>query len=121
PRPDPQFFAFIERLDLLDDPRFKTVASFREALPDVRAALAEWAKDKTKAWIYQEAQTLRIPITPVNTAADLAKSPQLEARGWWRTVEGEPAPLPGPPWNFSDAIAGPRRPAPRLDEHAGVT
>ncbi len=120
PRADPQFFAFIERLDLLDDPRFQAVATFREALPDVRAALAEWAKDKTKAWIYQEAQALRIPITPVNTVADLATSPQLEARGWWRTVEDEPAVLPGPPWNFSDAGAGPRRRAPRLDEHAGV-
>src|SRR5690606_7098395 len=108
PRADPQFFAFIERLEFLDDPRFKAVATFREALPEVRAALAEWAKDKTKAWIYREAQALRIPVTPVNTAADLAASPQLEARGWWRTVEGEPAPLPGPPWNFSDAHAGPR-------------
>ncbi|MCK9485908.1 MAG: CoA transferase [Dehalococcoidia bacterium] len=121
PRPDPQFFAFIERLDLLDDPRFQAVATFREAVPDVREALAEWARGRTKAEIYHAAQEIRIPITPVNTVADLAQSPQLEARRWWRSAEGEDALLPGPPWNFSDASTGPQRRAPRLDEHAGLT
>jgi len=121
PRADPQFFAFIERLEFLEDPRFSSVASFRLALPDVRAALSEWAKDKTKAWVYENAQALRIPVTPVNTVADLAASPQLAARGWWRAVEDEAALLPGPPWNFSDATAGPRRRAPHLDEHADVS
>jgi crotonobetainyl-CoA:carnitine CoA-transferase CaiB-like acyl-CoA transferase len=121
PRADPQFFAVIDHPEFLDDPRIQSIATFRALLPEVRDVLNEWARDKTKAWVYENAQALRIPVTPVNTVADLASSSQLEARRWWRTPEGEPSPIPGAPWNFSDATAGPRRRAPHLDEHADVT
>lgn len=124
PRPDQQLFALINRLDLIDDPRFRTLAGLRAALPELRASIAEWAADKTKAEIYHAAQGMRIAVTPVNTTEDLARSEQLAARGWWRAVAHPLAgtlELPGPPWLFSDAEAGPVAPAPLLDAHTDVT
>ncbi len=122
PRPDAQLFTHIDRLDFLDDPRFQTIAGFREALPELRAAFAEWARDKTKAEIYHGAQEMRIALTPVNTTEDLAVSEQLAERGFWRTIDHDDEALgeldlPGPPWRFSDAEAGPTGRAPRLGEH----
>ncbi len=123
PRPDPQVFALIERLDLMDDPRMQTVLGFRAAVQEVRDAFERWAAGRTKAEIYHTAQSMRIAVTPVNTAADLAASGQLAERGWWRAVEHPLAgrlELPGPPWNFSDAHAGPVAPAPQLDADAAA-
>ena len=122
PRPDAQLFTHIDRLDLMDDPRFQTIAGFREAMPELRAAVAEWARDRTKSEIYHGAQEMRIALTPVNTTEDLAASEQLAERGFWRSIEHDDdvlgrLDLPGPPWRFSDAEAGPTVRAPRLGEH----
>ena len=116
-------FLLIERPDLLEDPRWETVAGWREAIPEVRALVAEWAKDRTKQEIYHEAQALRIPVTPVNTVEDLARSEQFAERGWWRHVEHPLAgglDLPGPPWLFSDTPADVSEGAPLLDSAAGL-
>ncbi|MEE8338012.1 MAG: CoA transferase [Dehalococcoidia bacterium] len=128
PRPDPALFALIERTDLIDDPRFTTIGGFREAMPEVRAAATAWAAKRTKAEIYHAAQELRIPVTPVNTAEDLARSEQLAARGWWRTVEartvearGGELRVPGPPWLFSATPAGVEAAAPLLGASDGLT
>ena len=123
PRPDPQLFALIDRVDLIDDPRWTTMLGWREAIEEVRGMIAAWTASRTKDDIYHAAQQLRIALTPVNTVEDLARSPQLEARGWWREVEDVSAQalrIPGPPWIFSTSAAGPRRRAPRLNEHAGI-
>lgn len=123
PRPDPQLFALIERPDLLDDARFQTMLGFRAALPEVRDAVARWGATRTKAEIYHTAQGMRLAVTPVNTVEDLARSEQLAARGWWRAVEHPRAgrlELPGPPWLFGDADAGPAAAAPLLDSSAGL-
>ncbi len=119
PRPDPQFFAMIERPDLIDDPRLDSMLEFRDAVPEYRAAFADWAKNKKKQDIYHEAQALRIAVTPVNDAEDLRNSPQLRAREFWRTVDSPVGKIeiPGPPWNFSDVELGPASRAPHLGEH----
>ncbi|MDP6606506.1 MAG: CoA transferase [Dehalococcoidia bacterium] len=123
PRPDPALFALIERTDLIDDPRFATVAGFREAMPEVRASATEWAATRTKKEIYHAAQELRVPVTPVNTAADLDRAEQLAARGWWRTVvhpETGELRLPGPPWLFSATPASVDAAAPLLGSADGL-
>ena len=119
PRPDPQFFAMIERPDLIDDPRLDSMLEFRDAVPEYRAAFADWAKNKKKQDIYHEAQALRIAVTPVNDAEDLGNSQQLRAREFWRTVDSPVGKIeiPGPPWNFSDVELGPVWRAPHLGEH----
>ncbi len=119
-RVSPDLFLLIGHPELMDDPRFATTTGWRAALPEVRGMLAEWVADKTMAEVYHLAQLLRIIVTPVNTVEHLARSAQLEARGWWREVrtalDGTIA-VPGPPWTLSGSASGPRRGPPRLDEH----
>ena len=122
-RVSPDLFLLIGRPELMDDPRFATTTGWRAALPEVRSMLAEWAADKAMEDVYNLAQSMRIIITPVNTVEQLASSAQLEARGWWRTVDtasdGTIA-VPGPPWTLSGSVSGPRRGPPRLDEHEAL-
>lgn len=124
PVANPQLWVLIERPDLIDDPRWTAIDTWRAALPEVRGLVAEWAAGRTKAEIYHTAQAMRIAITPVNSMADIAASPQLAARGWWRTLTGTAigdVEVPGPPWNFSASESGPAAPAPLLNEAAGLT
>ena len=123
PRPAPELFALIGRPELADDPRWATFPRIREALPELYAMIEHWARDRTKEQVYRAAQELRIPITPVNTVQDLARSEQLAVRGWWRRVKHPRAgalELPGPPWRFSDTPEEVAGPAPLLDAHGGL-
>ncbi len=116
-------FLLMDRPDLIADPRWSTVAGWREAAPEVRAMLASWASDKSKHEIYHLAQQLRVPLTPVNTVEDLACSEQFNVRGWWRRVDHPAAgqvELPGPPWLFSETPARVSS-APLLDSSAGIS
>ena len=124
PRPDPGLFPLIGRPDLLGDERFTTIAGFREAMPELIASIAEYAAGRTKEEIYHAAQEMRVPVTPVNTAADLAASSQLAARGWWRSVQHPTAGelrVPGPPWNFSETPSRVASAAPLLGSSDGVS
>jgi crotonobetainyl-CoA:carnitine CoA-transferase CaiB-like acyl-CoA transferase len=62
---------------------------------------------RTKQAIYTEAQRRRLPLAPVNTAQDLAESPQLQARGFFVDVEhpelGATVRYPGAPYALSEA------------------
>ena len=44
-------FVLIERPDLIDDPRWATPEGWREAMPEVRALIAGWARDRTRSEI----------------------------------------------------------------------
>jgi crotonobetainyl-CoA:carnitine CoA-transferase CaiB-like acyl-CoA transferase len=69
-----------------------------------------WTEDLTrrmdKADLFVEGQRRGIPITPVNTAADLSTDPHLEAVGYWESVD-DPAlgklRVAGAPYRFSRA------------------
>ena len=56
----------IERPDLIDDPRW-TPENWRASVPELRALIAEWAADRSRAEICEKGQTLRLAVTPVNT------------------------------------------------------
>ena len=115
-------FVLIERPDLIDDPRWATPEGWRESIPEVRALIAEWARDRTRSEICERGQALRLAVTPANTLEELAHSPQLRERNWWRDTAHPrlgPVLLPGPPWLMSGTPAGPLRAAPVLDADAG--
>ena len=119
---NPDIFVLIERPDLRDDPRWTTPEGWREAIPEIRALFAEWAREHSRDEICEQGQTLRLAITGVNGLEELAHSRQLRERGWWReTAHPELGSLllPGPPWVLSGTPAGPAGPAPRLDADAG--
>jgi crotonobetainyl-CoA:carnitine CoA-transferase CaiB-like acyl-CoA transferase len=66
-----------------------------------------------------EAQSRGVPAMPVNSVADLLNDPQLEATGFWQTLE-QPGTgrfrWPGPP--FTVRGMAPVQRAPRLGEHS---
>ena len=60
-------------------------------------------------------------LYPLQSAADLARDPQLRARGWFSRLadpgRGLDLDYAGPPYRFSETPAGIARPAPLLGEH----
>ncbi len=60
-------------------------------------------------------------LYPLQTAAGLARDPQLHARGWFRPLadpgRGLKFDYPGPPYRLSETPAGATRAAPRVGEH----
>jgi crotonobetainyl-CoA:carnitine CoA-transferase CaiB-like acyl-CoA transferase len=76
-------------------------------------------RPRTKLDLFVEGQRRGIPITPVNTVADLRRDPHLESTGFWRDEEHPvlgPLTTPGAPfrvdhdwWQWASA--------PRLGEH----
>lgn len=105
------------------DPVFEDIRVRYEAME----AIGEWTEDLTrqltKLQIFEEGQRRGIPVTPVNTVADLRADPHLKATRFWRE---ETHPALGP-------ILGPREPfrtapemwrltrAPLLGEHTATT
>lgn len=123
PVANPQLWVLIGHPELLDDPRWTSLETWREALPEIRTLVAEWAATKSRQEAYHEAQAMRVALTPVNTMADLAESRQLAARGWWRPVSHPTAgeiEIPGPPWLFSAVETGPASAAPTLGADTGL-
>ncbi len=60
-------------------------------------------------------------LYPLQTAADLARDPQLRARDWFQPL-ADPArglafDYPGPPYRLGETPAGTRAPAPLIGEH----
>lgn len=115
-----RFAEFVGHPEWLEDPRFATPvlrAQNREAMDEV---LRPWLVERTRQELFESAQRAKIPFALVNEPADLVASPQLEARGFWETVEhpvAGPVTMPGAPFKLSETPWILRRAAPRLGEH----
>ncbi len=76
---------------------------------------------KPKWEIYEQAQQQRLMIGIVSTPEDLAKNPQLAARGWYQDVRhddlGESVRYAGPPFRMSETPWAIRRRPPLPGEH----
>lgn len=101
------------------DEVFNDLTVRNEASDAVDAWTEELTRQHTKLDLFVEAQRRGIPLTPVNTVADLRADPHLAAAGWWRS-EDHPAlgsyQVPGAPFRTShDWWAWTR--APLLGEH----
>ena len=115
---DPTFFVLIERPELIDHEDFADRQSWSDNRQKLVALLTEWCADKTKDEIFRAGQELRVPVTPVNDAADLLNSSQLQYREWFQQVEHPNAGItimPGFPYQFSKTPAAIRRRGPGLD------
>jgi len=116
-----QFCQLTGRLDLLDDPRFKTLA---DRVRNIDATYEETGRimstRTTQEWLDLFGST-SVPTTIVNTLEDLARDPHLEATGFWKKhehpTEGALR-MPGFPVNFGATPTDIRRHAPRLGEHS---
>ena len=84
--------------------------------------LTDWCAERTKDEIFRAGQELRIPVTPVNDAADLVSSSQLGDRSWFQEINHPTAGssvMPGFPYVFSGTPSNIRCPAPTLDQDSG--
>jgi crotonobetainyl-CoA:carnitine CoA-transferase CaiB-like acyl-CoA transferase len=123
--------AIIDRVDLIDDPRtFENIARIehRDLVTDV---ISSWTRARTKAEVVAELGG-RVPVGPVNTAADIFADPHVRARGMLAEIElpggNTRVQIPAPPIKFTGTPSRIYRRPPLLDEHrqeilaeAGIT
>ena len=82
--------------------------------------IGNWMKKHTKEEIWRKAQALSCPITPINSAEDVVKSEQMNARGFFAEIEHPEAgrmKIPTRPYRFSKTPCALERAAPLLGEH----
>lgn len=115
------FCRVVGRPDLLEDPRFRTMADRTKNIDDTYAETGRiMATRTTQEWL-ELFEPTSVPVNKVNTLEDLVVDPHLVATGFWKVVEhpteGQVR-QPGFPVNFSATPASvDRRHAPRLGEH----
>ena len=88
---------------------------------EIQRLVVEFAATKTKEELYLRAIRDRMLIAPCNSAGDIARSVQLEARDFWRKVDypalGRSLTHLGPFIKMSESPIQVRRPAPEIGEH----
>jgi crotonobetainyl-CoA:carnitine CoA-transferase CaiB-like acyl-CoA transferase len=115
------FFALAGRQDLLDDPRYKTLATRLKHIEQLYEELARIAPSRTNAEWLTELDRRNIPAMTVNTLESLLRDPHLDAVGFWQIVEHPTEGtlrLPGIPATYSKTPGAIRRLPPRLGEHS---
>ena len=94
----------MERPELLEDPRWATLAQRAEASDEINGIVAEWAAARTAEEIEAACIVHGVPVATIYDAGDILADPHMAARGDLVTVD--------------DPVAGPLRqqaPFPRLD------
>jgi len=109
------------RTDLLEDPRFTTLADRVKNIDDTYDETAKtMATRTTQEWLDVFGET-SVPTNMVNTLEDLVDDPHLKAVGFWEVVDH---PTEGKirmtkfPVSFSETPTDVRRLPPRLGEHS---
>ena len=112
----------IEREDLIDDERFNSAKGRRkhskECVDILDAGFAKFTKEEVAKRLDEHA----IAWSPVQTLAEAAEDPQVEAAGGIVEVQsssgdGSTFRSPASPVRFPGANDGPKGPAPRFGEH----
>lgn len=114
------FCKLASREELLDDPRFKTLADRVANIDDTYQETGKTMLTKTtKEWMGIFGKT-SVPTIVVNSLEDLIHDEHLNAVGFWKSIdhptEGKLR-TPAFPIAFSDSPADIRRHAPLLGEH----
>ncbi len=109
------------RPELLEDPRFLTLASRLENIDATYKEVADTvATRSTSEWL-EILEDSSVPTMVVNTLEDLLEDPQLVATGFWKEIDH---PTEGRlrmtdiPVTFSETPGSIRRHPPRLGEHS---
>jgi len=113
----------MRRPDLIDDERSSNVlvrAAHREL---VNEAILAWTRQTTTQEVVA-ALARKVPVGPVNTAADIFADPHAKIRGMLVEVEHEqpgnnrPITLAGPPIKLTGTPSGIYRRPPKIGEHS---
>ncbi len=110
--------AFLRQIDW---DRFEVATVTADEAARLEGAIAPFLKTLTRQEFFEGAVTRRILGYPVATAEDIARDPQLAARGAWQDLPGPDAGAtlryPAGYARIDGAPQRPRRPAPRPGEH----
>jgi formyl-CoA transferase len=112
--------ALIGRPELLDDPRFATMAARHQHRADTNAIVAAWMMPRRAVDIEREFSQAGIPAAAVKTYAQAAQNPHVAERDMLQPTEqedGKTVPLTGPAAKFSRTPIRVRTRAPKLGEH----
>ena len=116
----PLFCAAIDRVDLIDDPRYRNGWLRTQNYQALEPVLSEAIAARTTGEWVAEFERLGIPCGPVNNIAQVAEDPQIQARGMIAEVEHPEAgafKVVNTPFNFSRTPSGVKRASPDLGEH----
>ncbi|MPY91930.1 MAG: hypothetical protein GEV08_02365 [Acidimicrobiia bacterium] len=120
---------WLRLVELMGSPEWAGEEVF--ATPEARNANADalnllleaWTEQQPAEWLWHEGQRRRICTAPVLTMEQVADQPHLRERAFFVEVDQPGAGRvvqPGAPFRLSGGAWQLRRPAPRLDEHAGA-
>lgn len=82
-----KFVEWIQDPELMADPSLASDDAQREKKDFIMDRVLAWSKQFTKSEIVEEGQRRRFPSSPVSTPLDLARDPQLTARGYLDEAE----------------------------------
>ena len=114
------FCAKIDRVDLIDDPRFETGPLRTQHHSELEPLLIEVLRTKTTAEWIKEFEEIDMPCGPINTIDKVAADPQIKAREMLVEISHPQAGslvVPNTPVKLSRTPGRVDKPAPELGEH----
>ena len=123
PREDHQWEAWLKIIGNPEwslKPEYDTRKARQTNWVDLEKLLSEWTCTRKKEDIYRACQDAHVPAFPVNTAADLYKSKQLNSREFYQKIDHPIAgvlPYTSFPYKLSQATLEIKGPAPTLGQH----
>ena len=115
-----RMFDAMERPELMDDPRFRTLTLRAENITALYSTVAEEFRRRPSAEWFERLTAAGIPNGPVNKLSELAKDPYLVETGFFQSYDhpvAGPAVMTAIPVEFTKSPGSIRRPPPALGEH----
>lgn len=115
-----RFWREVDRAELLDDPRFVSLATRSDNIEELYRIAGECLADRTTAEWTETLARLDIPAAPIASLEELADDPHLQAVGFFHKAdhptEGAIV-MPKSPVGFSRTPADFTKPQPKLGQH----
>jgi CoA:oxalate CoA-transferase len=116
----PLFCSIIDRVDIIDDPRFRNGWQRTQNYKLLEPILTTALREKTSAEWLEKLEEVGIPCGPVNNIAQVANDPQIIAREMIVNVHHDKAgtlKVVNTPFKFSRTQTSVQRASPELGEH----
>lgn len=113
------FAAMVECPELTEIPQLQFQIGRWDFRDWIRERIGPWMRERTVDEIVELGQLFRLPVAPIGNGATIPQMDHLRERG---VYVDNPAGFPQPraPWRMSAAAPAPVRPAPAVDDLAGV-
>jgi formyl-CoA transferase len=110
----------MDRADMITDPRYATNRARLEHREEVDAIVSDWFGQRSTAEIAELCNAEGVPVSPVNSIADIFDDPHYQAREMLVQVDHPHLGmlrLPGVTPKFTQTPGEVRRPGPQLGQH----